>query len=92
MCIRSEKGEKTCLKINLVSVRKMHGFSQDELAEKIGVSRQTLSKYETGESLPDIERCKLLAEVLDVSLDELVNYDRENSNNLGLSVPPRGKQ
>ena len=50
-------------KDNLVSVRKMHGFSQDELAEKIGVSRQTLSKYETGESLPDIERCKLLAEV-----------------------------
>ena len=71
-------------KDNLVSVRKMHGFSQDELAEKIGVSRQTLSKYET-------ERCKLLAEVLDVSLDELVNYDRENSNNLGLSVPPKGK-
>ena len=49
-------------KDNLVSVRKMHGFSQDELAEKIGVSRQTLSKYETGESLPDIERCKLLAD------------------------------
>ena len=73
-------------KDNLVSVRKMHGFSQDELAEKIGVSRQTLSKYETGESLPDIERCKLLAEVLDVSLDELVN-----SNNLGLGVPPKGK-
>ena len=60
-------------KDNLVSVRKMHGFSQDELAEKIGVSRQTLSKYETGESVPDIERCKLLAEVLDVSLDELLN-------------------
>ena len=74
-------------KDNLVSVRKMHGFSQDELAEKIGVSRQTLSKYETGESLPDIERCKLLAEVLDVSLD----YDRENSNDLGLGVPPKGK-
>ena len=71
-------------KDNLVSMRKMHGFSQDELAEKIGVSRQTLSKYETGESLPDIERCKLLAEVLDVSLDDLVNYDKENSNNLGL--------
>lgn len=78
-------------KDNLVSVRKMHGFSQDELAEKIGVSRQTLSKYETGESLPDIERCKLLAEVLDVSLDDLANYDKENSNNLGLGVPPKGK-
>ena len=37
-------------KDNLVSVRKMHGFAQDELAEKIGVSRQTLSKYETGVS------------------------------------------
>ena len=73
-------------KDNLVSARKMHGFSQDELAEKIGVSRQTLSKYETGESLPDIEKGKLLAEVLDVSLDDLVNYDRENSNNLGLGV------
>lgn len=41
--------------------------------------------------LPDIERGKLLAEVLDVSLDDLVNYDRENSNNLGLGVPPKGK-
>ena len=78
-------------KDNLVSLRKMHGFSQDELAEKIGVSRQTLSKYETGESLPDIEKCKLLAEVLDVSLDDLVNYDRENSNDLGLGVPAKGK-
>ena len=38
-------------KDNLVSIRKMHGFSQDELAEKIGVSRQTLSKYETGEKI-----------------------------------------
>ena len=71
-------------KDNLVSMRKMHGFSQDELAEKIGISRQTLSKYETGESLPDIEKCKLLAEVLDVSLDDLVN-------DLGLGVPPKGK-
>ena len=69
-------------KDNLVSLRKMHGFSQDELAEKIGVSRQTLSKYETGESLPDIEKCKLLAEILDVSLDDLVNYDREKGKHV----------
>ena len=38
-------------------------MSQDELADQIGVSRQTLSKYETGESLPDIEKCKRLADV-----------------------------
>lgn len=50
-------------KDNLVSLREIHGYSQDELAEKIGVTRQTLSKYETGESLLDIERCKRLADV-----------------------------
>ena len=48
---------------NLVELRKYHALSQEELAEKIGVSRQTLSKYETGESLPDIEKCKALADV-----------------------------
>lgn len=78
-------------KDNLISMRKMHGYSQEELADKIGVSRQTLSKYETGESLPDIEKCKILADVLDVSLDDLVNYDKEDSRNLGLGVPPKGK-
>ena len=78
-------------KDNLVSMRKMHGYSQEELAEKIGVSRQTLSKYEVGESLPDIEKCRLLANALDVSIDALVNYNKEDSNNLGLGVPPKGK-
>ena len=74
---------------NLISLRKLHGFSQDELAEKIGVTRQTLSKYETGESLPDIERCKRLADIFGVSLDDLANYEPED--NLGLGVPPKGK-
>ena len=78
-------------KENLVSIRKMCGYSQDELADKIGVSRQTLSKYETGESLPDIEKCKLLADALDVTLDDLVKYDKEDRRNLGLGVPPKGK-
>ena len=43
---------------NLISLRKLNGLSQEELAEQLNVSRQTLSKYETGESLPDIDRCK----------------------------------
>ena len=47
---------------NLSELRKLRGFSQEELANMIGVSRQTLSKYETGESLPDIEKCRLLAD------------------------------
>lgn len=76
---------------NLIALRKMHGFSQDELADKIGISRQTLSKYETGESTPDIEKCKLLAEVFGTTLDDLVSYDKYDNENLGLEVPPKGK-
>ena len=49
-------------KDNLMMLRKMRGMTQEELAEKIDVSRQTLSKYETGESLPDVEKSRLLAE------------------------------
>ena len=75
---------------NLVELRKYHDFSQEELAEMIGVSRQTLSKYETGESLPDIEKCKLLADVFGVSIDNLISYE-DNQENLGLGVPPKGK-
>jgi len=74
---------------NLSSLRKIHNLSQEELAERIGVSRQSLSKYETGESIPDIEKCVAIANVLNVSLDDLVNYDRETF--LGLEAPPRGK-
>ena len=75
-------------KDNLISLRKLNGLSQEELADKINVSRQTLSKYETGESLPDVEKCKRIADVFGVSLDDLVNYD---SGDTGLNVPPKGK-
>ena len=78
-------------KDNLVELRKIHDLSQEELADKIGVSRQTLSKYETGESLPDIEKCKLIADVFGVSIDDLLNYDSRSSESLGLAVPPKGK-
>ena len=43
---------------NLISLRKLNGLSQEELAEKVGISRQTLSKYETGEAVPDIQKCR----------------------------------
>ena len=78
-------------KDNLIELRKLNGMSQDELADRIGVSRQTVSKYETGESLPYIEKCKRIAEVFSVSMDDLINYERNNKNNLGLNVPPKGK-
>lgn len=73
---------------NLISLRKMKQMSQEQLAEAVGVSRQTISKYETGEALPDIDKCKIMAELFDVSLDDLVNYDKQTS---GLGIPPKGK-
>ncbi len=76
---------------NLIELRKYHDLSQEELAEKIGVSRQTLSKYETGESLPDIEKSKILADAFGVSIDDLISYDKNKEDNLGLGVPPKGK-
>ena len=74
---------------NLIELRKLHNMSQEELAELIGISRQTLSKYETGESLPDIEKCKMIADVFGVLLDDLVNYSKVD--HMGLGVPPKGK-
>ena len=73
---------------NLMELRKYHSLSQEELAEKIGVSRQTLSKYETGESLPDIEKCKALADVFGITVDDLICY--EKSTGIGLGIPPKG--
>lgn len=78
-------------KDNLQELRKIHNLSQEELADMIGVSRQTLSKYETGESLPDIEKCKLLADVFGVSIDDLLNFDSGKPENLGVAIPPKGK-
>lgn len=74
---------------NLIQLRKLHQMSQEELADRIQVSRQTLSKYETGESLPDIEKCKRLADVFNVTVDDLINYEKKDG--LGLGVPPKGK-
>lgn len=75
-------------KDNLMMLRKTRGMTQEELAEKIDVSRQTLSKYETGESLPDVEKSRLIAEVFDVTLDELVNYEGGETH---LPFPPKGE-
>lgn len=76
---------------NLIELRKYHNYSQEELAGMIDVSRQTMSKYETGESLPDIEKCKQLANVFGVTIDDLISYDKGDADNLGMGVPPKGK-
>ena len=73
-------------KDNLIELRKINNMSQEDLASQIGVSRQTLSKYETGESLPDIDKCSALAKVFGITVDDLINYDKEE--NMGVGVPP----
>ena len=74
---------------NLMELRKMANLSQEALPEQIGESRQQLTKNETGESLPDIEKCMAIAEVFGVTMDDLVHYKKEE--NMGLVVPPKGK-
>ncbi len=60
---------------SLFHARKSCGLSQEEVAEKLGVSRQTISKWETDETLPDIRQSKRMALLYHVSLDELIEFD-----------------
>jgi len=53
------------------------------------VTRQAIAKWESGETIPDLEKCRLLAETFGVSLDDLANFEPEQ--NLGLDLPPKGK-
>ena len=127
----------------ILKLRTERGMSQDELANKVMVTRQAVSRWENGDTVPNTDTLRLLSKEFDVSIntllgeprklicqccgmpidddsilgrdedgtlneayckwcyadgtytyndmDELVNYDRENSNNLGLGVPPKGK-
>ena len=64
-----EIGEK------IMTLRKKNGLSQEELAEKVGVARQTISKWELGETSPDLKQAKELSKIFNVSLDELTDND-----------------
>ncbi len=58
---------------NIQHLRKMKSITQEALAEQVGVSRQTIAKWESGESAPDLEMAGKLGQALDVSLDDLAN-------------------
>ena len=62
---------------SLFNARKKSGLSQEEVAEKLGVSRQTISKWELDETLPDIRQAKKLSSLYRLSLDKLIDYDME---------------
>lgn len=62
---------------HLFDARKNKGLSQEAVAERLGVSRQTISKWETDETLPDIRQAKRLATLYGMTLDDLITFDLE---------------
>ncbi len=76
-------------KDNLIHMRKMKRLTQEDIAEKVGVTRQAVAKWESGDTIPDLDKCRILAELFGVSLDDLANFEPEQ--NLGLALPPKGK-
>ena len=78
------------LKDNLIMLRKINGYSQEQIAEKINISRQAYAKWESGATIPDIDRAALLAEVYGVTLDSLMKT--ETTEGVGIVPPaPKGK-
>ncbi|HKM43330.1 MAG TPA: helix-turn-helix domain-containing protein [Limnochordia bacterium] len=73
---------------NLRFLRNRHGWSQEQVAEKIGVTRQAVAKWENGDTLPDILNCEALADLYDVSLNDLVRHDPDSE---GMPIPPKDK-
>ena len=72
---------------NLKKMRKVAKLTQEQVAEKLNVSRQSVAKWESGETLPDIESCILLSKLYNVTLDELVKYAKDDN----ASNAPAGK-
>lgn len=73
---------------NLTTLRKRFHMTQEEVADKIHVTRQAIAKWEKGESVPDMMNCIALADLFQVSLDELVRHDSEKT---GVPLASGGK-
>ena len=76
------------LKDNLIMLRKLNGYSQEQIAEKIDISRQAYAKWESGATIPDVDKAALLARVYGVTLDSLMKT--ETIEGVGI-VPPAEK-
>lgn len=74
---------------NIIRLRKLHDMTQEDLADMVGVTRQSIAQWESGKTCPNLTQSKALADAFGVSLDDLVDYDP--GDNLGLNVPPKGK-
>lgn len=68
------------LKDIILQKRKQKNMTQEQLAEQLNVARQTISKWETGETIPDIDSLKKIAVLLDFSIDNALGIEIENDN------------
>lgn len=80
--------EQSNLAKNLSTLRRASGLSQEKAAEAVGVTRQALAKWESGETTPDVFHSDKLAELYGVSLDDLLHFEQKPGSVL---PPPRGK-
>ena len=71
---------------NLRKLRKSARLTQEQVAEKLNVSRQSVAKWESGDALPDIDNCIMLAKLYNVTIDDLVGYAKDQK-----SDAPSGK-
>ncbi len=76
------------LKDNILMLRNLNGYSQEQVADEIGISRQAYGKWEKGETIPDVEKCALLASFYGTTVDTLINFETEQE---GMTVPPAPK-
>lgn len=61
----------------LIMLRKQHNLSQEQVAEKLGVARQTISKWELGETTPEMDKLIIMGELYNITLDELMKEENE---------------
>ena len=76
----------------LIQLRKKHGLSQEELADKLGLSRQAVSKWERAEASPDTDNLICLAKLYGVSLDELLSTDDDVETIVKEQIKPEAKE
>lgn len=73
---------------NLIVLREKNRLSQEDVAEAVNVSRQTVAKWESGASTPDIQKCDDLSRLFNVTVDNLLHYSERNE---GMPMPTKGK-
>ena len=75
---------------NLLCLRNLKGLSQEQVAEAVGISRQSYSRWEQGDTFPDIDKCDKLAKFYGVTIDSLIHSD-EKIGKTKIAPAPIGK-